>query len=141
MFAERRDVTLLEVLVACAIAIAALGTLYQGAVSGMRATLSAEHVEAARVLARSLLAGVDGMVLVPRTLEGRDGAGLDWRLQVSPLASLALPASQNAQGGNLDAAATQATLYAISVVVTQPGTKRTLIRLDSARIDSAPGKS
>lgn len=132
--------TLLEVLVAFAIATFALGALYQGAVTGVRATLSAARVEQARVLARSLLASVDGVVLVARTLEGRDGIDLNWRLQVSPLASL--PLSQGVRGANLGDAVARATLYAISVVVTQPGTGRTLIRLDSARIGaSAAGKS
>lgn len=133
--------TLLEVLVAFAIALFALGALYQGAVTGVRATLAAGRVESARVLARSLLASVDGAALVSRTLEGQDGSGLNWRLQVSPRASLPLPRPQGVQGDDSGTARAQATLYAISVVVTQPGTGWTLIRLDSARIgSSAAGK-
>ena len=127
--------TLLEVLTAFVIASFALAALYQGAASGVRASLSAGRVEQARVLARSVLASVDGTVLVARTLEGRDDDGLNWRLRISPLASRPLARPQGAGPGNGPGeAAAWATLYAVSVVVTQPGSGLTLVRLDSARI-------
>jgi hypothetical protein len=62
------------------------------------------------VLARPLLASVDGTVLVFRTLQGRDGSGLNWRLQVSPLASLRLPRPQGVRSEDFGAVVARVTL-------------------------------
>ena len=82
--ARRRNggFTLLEVLVAFAIAALALSLLARAALDGVRsADLSARYAEAL-VRARSHLAGVPSPP-VPGEFEGDDGGGYHWRLRVA----------------------------------------------------------
>lgn len=88
--------TLLEVLVAFAIAALALGVLFQGAIEGLAAVHLADRSAEALTRARSHLATVGhGIPLRTQTQEGDDGSGFSWRLSVRPLDSAAL-----SQGGD-----------------------------------------
>ncbi len=80
--------TLLEVLVAFAIAALALGVLFEGAVGGIRSTRIADRTEEALSRARSHLAAVgQGTPLGPGTQEGDDGSGFHWSVRIRPLQS------------------------------------------------------
>ncbi len=80
--------TLLEVLVAFAIAALALGVLFEGAVGGLRSTRVADRTEEALSRAQSHLAAVgQGMPLGPGTQEGDDGGGYHWSVRIRPLRS------------------------------------------------------
>ncbi len=86
----RRDdgFTLLEVLVAFAIAALALGVLFEGAVGGLRSTRVADRTEEALSRAQSHLAAVgQGMPLGPGTQEEDDGGGYYWSVRIRPLRS------------------------------------------------------
>lgn len=83
----RRDAgfTLLEVLVAFAIAAAALTALTQGALGGLQSVRVAGHVQEAVSRARSRLAVLGrGVPLAPGEQEGDDGGGFRWRQRVTP---------------------------------------------------------
>lgn len=131
--------TLLEVLVALVIAALALGTLFSGAVSGLRsAKLSLDYAEAV-ARARSHLAVVGiGAPMAAMTQQGDDGDGFDWRLAVRPLSTLTLAG----QSGSLAAAGKpppRIALYAVSCVIswTKDGGTRQ-VELDTERIGPAP---
>ncbi len=80
--------TLLEVLVAFAIAALALGVLFEGAVGGIRSTRVADRTEQALSRAQSHLAAVgQGTPLGTGTQEGDDGGGYHWSVRVRPLRS------------------------------------------------------
>ena len=80
--------TLLEVLVAFAIAALALGVLFEGAVGGLRSTRVADRTEEALSRAQSHLAAVgQGMPLGSGTQEGDDGGGYHWSVRIRPLRS------------------------------------------------------
>ena len=77
--------TLLEVLVAFAIAAAALTALTQGALGGLHSVRVSGHVQEATSRARSRLATLGrGVPLLPGEQEGDDGGGFRWRQRVAP---------------------------------------------------------
>ena len=76
--------TLLEVLVAAAIAALALAVLFQGAVSGVQTARVADHVQEAVSRARSRLAVLEhGAPPLPGDQSGDDGSGFHWRSRVT----------------------------------------------------------
>ena len=78
--------TLLEVLVAFAIAAAALAALTQGALGGLQSVRVSGHVQEAVARARSRLAVLGHAVpLAPGEQEGDDGGGFRWRQRVTPV--------------------------------------------------------
>jgi prepilin-type N-terminal cleavage/methylation domain-containing protein len=80
--------TLLEVVIAFAVAALALGALYEGSTAGIRATAIANHYEAALSRARSRLAAAGNPALLNAgESSGDDGGGYTWRLLVSRVAS------------------------------------------------------
>lgn len=88
--------TLLEVLVAFAIAAAALTALTQGALGGLHSVRVSGHVQEATSRARSRLATLGrGVPLLPGEQEGDDGGGFRWRQRVAP-AGDPLPAAPGA---------------------------------------------
>ena len=88
--------TLLEVLVAFAIAAAALTALTQGALGGLHSVRVSGHVQEATSRARSRLATLGrGVPLLPGEQEGDDGGGFRWRQRVAP-AGDPLPAAAGA---------------------------------------------
>ena len=109
--------TLLEALIAFAIAAFALAALLQGALTGLRATQTATRTEEALARARSHLAALEAAPLASADQRG-DGGGFAWRLRVAP----------EATSGGL-------TLYAVSIAVAwrDGGTLRE-VRLETHRL-------
>jgi general secretion pathway protein I len=88
MRAEREaGLTLIEALVAFAIAAAALAALVQGVLTGLRTTQAATRSEAALAHAQSRLAALDGAPLTARDQGGEDGNGFTWHMRVAPAAA------------------------------------------------------
>jgi len=75
--------SLLEVLIALAIAALSLGALAQGSMTGLQSARVAAHYEEAVSRARSHLAGLDPAVS-PGEHSGEDGGGFAWRVLVVP---------------------------------------------------------
>jgi general secretion pathway protein I len=122
-----RGFTLLEVLVAFAIAAFALVALFRGALDGLRAASVAGSYQEAMARARSRLATLGhGLALAPGERAGDDGGGYHWRIRIAPLATAA--AGPRGQVPNLE-------LYAVSVAVSwmAEGHRRE-VRLDSERV-------
>lgn len=89
--------TLLEVLIAFAIAALALTLLYRGAGSGTIATQVAAQYQEALSRARSHLATLGHSVpLRAGERFGDDGGGFRWRLRITPVAVGRLPAGATA---------------------------------------------
>ncbi len=81
-----RGFTLLEVLIALAIAGLALAALFDGAALGLRAVERAGRTAEALSHARSHLAALDRAgPLVPGETAGEDGGGFRWRHRIMPL--------------------------------------------------------
>jgi general secretion pathway protein I len=80
--------TLLEVMIAFAIAALALGAFYSGVAGGVRTSGVAAHYEAALARAQSRLATIGGGArLIPGETSGDDGGGYTWRVQIRQTAS------------------------------------------------------
>lgn len=80
--------TLLEVLVAAAIAALALAVLFQGAAGGVRTARVADHTQEAVSRARSRLAVlVHGSPPALGDQSGDDGGGFRWRTHVAQVAA------------------------------------------------------
>jgi general secretion pathway protein I len=107
--------TLLEVVVALAIAAVALVELFQAGSAGVFAVDTAAREEEAVQRAQSHLAAVGrDAALVQGEFTDNDGGGYRWRLRVRPMAT-----SQGlAPDGN---SAATATLYDVEVSVSWPG--------------------
>ena len=104
-----RGFTLLEVLIAFAIAAFALAVLYRGAIDGLRTARVAGSYEEAVARARSRLAMLGhGIALTRGELAGEDGGGYHWRIRIAPVAATA--AAPRARIPHLE-------LYAVSVAV------------------------
>jgi prepilin-type N-terminal cleavage/methylation domain-containing protein len=101
---RERGFTLLEVLVAFAIAALALTVLFRASGSGLAATQAAARYQEAVVRARSHLAALSRDAALPiGEAEGDDGGGFRWRLRVTPVAT-ATPAAPGG-GDRTDTAA------------------------------------
>jgi general secretion pathway protein I len=113
--------TLLEALIAFAILAIALAGLLQGALAGLRATQAAGRMEEALAHARSRLAALEAMPIVPGDQRGDDGGGFAWRMRIVP----------EARAGGL-------TLYAVTVAIgwRDGGTPRE-VRLETQRLGPA----
>ncbi len=130
--------TLLEVLIAFAIAGLALAALAQGVVAGLAATQGATRIEEALVRARSRLAAIDGGTLRPGERRGEDGGGFAWRERVSPLASAALPAAEGFPGAVAATPPARVALFAVTVEVAwQQGGRQRSVVLESRRLGPA----
>lgn len=76
--------TLLEVLIALAIAALALGALFETGVTDLRATHAAAKMERAISLGRSRLAlAARSVPLAPGDWQGDEGSGFHWHLRVT----------------------------------------------------------
>jgi general secretion pathway protein I len=113
--------TLLEALIAFAILAIALAGLLQGALAGLRATQAAGRMEEALARARTRLAALEAMPIVPGDQRGDDGGGFAWRMRIVP----------EARAGGL-------TLYAVTVAIgwRDGGTPRE-VRLETQRLGPA----
>ena len=128
--------TLLEVLVALAIAIPALMLMYRQGTLSVEASGAAAHYQEALSRARSRLDALVDTALAPGIREGDDGGLFRWRTRIVPLTSLGPPRepprnSPYAQG---------TTLFAVSVQVSWPGPRgEQSVTLDSRRLGPAAG--
>ena len=115
--------TLLEALIAFAIAALALSALLQGALAGLRATQAASRTEEALARARSRLAALEAAPVAPADRRGDDGGGFAWRLRVVPVQT----------SGGL-------TLYGVTVAVGwRDGDTPREVRLETQRLGPAAG--
>jgi general secretion pathway protein I len=108
-----RGFTLLEVLIAFAIAALALAVLFRAASGGLLSVEASGHYEEAVARARSHLTAIGRDAgLVAGTTEGDDGGGYRWHLVVTPVAT-----GQTHAIGTI-AGAPPPILYAIVVSIT-----------------------
>ncbi len=108
--------TLLEVLIALAITVLAVGALLHGGIAGLAATRTAARYEEAVELARSHLAGLaDAGLLAPLDATGDGGGGYRWRHRV---AAVSTGTSSPGEQPSSRAASPVVTLYAVSVAIT-----------------------
>lgn len=108
-----RGFTLLEVLVALAIAGMALAALFAAGSSGLFATDAAARTEEALERAQSHLAAVgQDVALLPGNSAGDDGGGYRWHLSVRPLAS-----RRTSTGNGIFGSAATTTLYDVEVAI------------------------
>ncbi len=133
---DERGFTLLEVLVAAAIAAMVLGVLLPTALSGIGTVRAAVAYQTAGALARSHLALLGrNMADVPADSQGSDGP-FDWRVRVTPEAV----ASSGAGIVNwfLHKDELQATLYAVSITISwQSNGRRRELSIDTQRLGLA----
>ena len=113
--------TLLEVLIAFAIASIALAVLYQGATDGLLGSRLAVRTDEAVTRARSRLAVLcHGAPLTPGEQSGDDGSGYTWRTRISRAATETV-----VRGGEDQASAPlRADLFAVRVTMLWPGASR-----------------
>ena len=126
--------TLLEVLIAFAIAAPALVVLYRQGAIAVGATQTAAAYEEAVARTQSRLASLADAALVPGDRSGDDGGGFTWRTRIVPVASAppprAIPRSSPYAGGT--------TLFAVTVDTAWPsmsGERR--VTLNTRRIGPA----
>lgn len=109
--------TLLEVLVALAIAAPVLALLYRQGVATIGVTQTSAAYQEATSRAQSRLSSLIDVSLMSGEQSGDDGGGFAWRTRILPLASAAppraLPRSSPFAGG--------VTLFAVTVEIAWPG--------------------
>lgn len=118
-----RGFTLLEVVVALAIAGLALVALFQAGSTGLFAADASARAEEGVERAQSHLAAVGrDAALAPGEFNGDDGGGYRWRVAVQPLASRQI-------SGPDGVSTTTTTLYSIEVAISwgDPGHKRSVV--------------
>jgi general secretion pathway protein I len=104
--------TLLEVMIAFVISALALGVLFSGTTTGLRATEQAGKYAEAISLARSHLAAIGhGKAIAQQETSGTDGDGFDWHLHIQPLSTRHLNLSDSDRAN--DSPSTAAVLYEI----------------------------
>jgi len=109
-----RGFTLLEVLIAFAIAALALALLFRAASTGLLSVRTAGRYEEAVARARSHLASIGrDAAPIAGSSDGDDGSGFRWHLQITPLAT-----GQAAVASALpNTGVPQPTLYAVTVAI------------------------
>ena len=81
--------TLLEVLVAFAIAALALGTLFRGTIDGLHTAQIASRYQEAVTRAESRLAALSAGNLTAGDRQGDDGNGFHWHERITPVETAA----------------------------------------------------
>jgi general secretion pathway protein I len=113
--------TLLEVLVAFAIASLALAMLYHGTLDGLLAARQAARGDEAVARARSRIAALcHGAPLVPGQQSGDDGSGFTWRARIARAESEMVAQVETDRGSG----PARADLFAVRVTLSWPGTTR-----------------
>lgn len=134
-----RGFTLLEVLIAFAIAAIALAVLYQGALGGLRGSSVAARVQEATVRARSHMAALGrGTALIAGDQDGDDGGGFRWHTRVVPLGTTSGHRGSDQGDEADDAPRRPLSLFAVVVTISwqQDGVTRQ-ITLESRRLMTA----
>jgi len=122
-----RGFTLLEVLVALAIAVAALTMLYRQGVVAMRITQAAASYQEAISRAQSRLDALNDGNLVAGERDGDDGGGFRWRTRIAPIASTPPPRPALARpalarpAAHASAYAGGTGLFVVTVEISWPG--------------------
>jgi general secretion pathway protein I len=129
-----RGFTLLEVLIAFAIASVALAVLYHGAIDGLLGSRLAARTNEAVARARSRVAALcHGARLSPGEESGDDGSGFIWRTHIDRAATEIIAPLNRETGGSTGQAAAggdrpvppmRADLFAVRVTVSWPGPVR-----------------
>jgi general secretion pathway protein I len=118
---DERGFTLLEVVIALAIASIALAVLYHGAVDGLLGSRLAARTDQAVARARSRLTALcHGARLSPGEQSGDDGSGYTWRTQITRAATETVPPHSDDQ----TAVPMRADLFAVRVILSWPGNVR-----------------
>ncbi len=131
---KNRGFTLIEVMVALAIALIALEVLFGGVASSLRAARDTAVLDRMISRAESRLAAISDPAMVMGEREGDDREGYRWRTRVAFLG--AAPAPPTARPGPWSHGTG---LYAVSVTVFQgEGSRRRRFELDSARLGPLP---
>ena len=126
--------TLLEVVVALAIAALALVVLFRYGVDALVAVDTAARAEEAVERAQSHLAALDnGAALVAGESEGDDGGGYRWRLRVNPVAMW----PGTAQVGTAATRPGETTLYDVEVAISWSGRHSRAVVLKTRRLAAA----
>jgi general secretion pathway protein I len=135
---NERGFTLLEAVIAFAIAALALGIMFRAATGGLVAVATAGRYEEAVSRAKSHMAAIGRDTPLAETeTEGDDGSGYHWRIRVVVLAS-ANPAN-GAPAPFLQASSRKPTLFSVEVGISWKDAGRTReFLLQSQRI-GAPG--
>ena len=110
--------TLLEVLVAFAIAAPALAVLYRGGAESIEITRTAASYQQAISRAQSRLDALADGALAAGEQGGDDGGGFRWRTRIAPIAMMAPSRSTAPRGSPYSAGVT---LYTVSVEVSWSG--------------------
>jgi general secretion pathway protein I len=134
--ARSRGFTLLEVLIAFAIASIALAVLYRGAIDGLFGTREAARTEEAVSRARSRLAALCVLPrLTPGEQSGDDGSSYAWRTQITPAGSKTLEPADSGE----PTPPVRADLFAVRVIVSWPGIVRPhQVELETRCLTMAP---
>jgi general secretion pathway protein I len=121
--------TLLEVLVALAIAALALVAFFRAGGGGLMAVDTASRYEEAVQRAQSHLAALGrDVALLPGDSEGDDGGGYRWRLHIVPIASRQAPSPRGT-------GMTAVNLFDVEVAISWPGHERQRsVRLRTMRL-------
>ena len=113
--------TLLEMLIAFAIATIALAVLYHGAIGGLLGSSMAARTDEAVARARSRMAALcHGVTLTPGEQSGDDGGGFAWRTQINRAATETVVRG----GGDQPGPPLRADLFAVRVIESWPGSVR-----------------
>lgn len=131
---------LLEVLTALLIAALAIAVLVWSATESRYALHTALRSEEAVVRARSRLAALEHVGLLPGQRRGDDGGGFTWITKVVPLATAAVMNGRSAQF--VSSSLPRQTLYAVTIIIEWPEAD-ILHRfvLETERLGSAPPES
>ena len=128
--------TLLEALIAFAIAGPALALLYRQGVTSLGITRAALAYQEAISRARSHLDALTDTALIPGERSGEEGAGYRWRTRIAPIA--ALPARLAAGPAVRSPYAAGTALYDVTVTIFWPeGPGLRSLALDTRRLGPA----
>ena len=131
--------TLLEVLVALAIAIPALVLLYRQGAVAMGVTRTAAAYQEAISRAQSRLDTLTGTGLAAGEQAGDDGGSFRWRTRIALVASASLPPRPSSRPAS---SGPGGTLYAVAVEISWPGpTGWRRFLLETRRLGATPADS
>lgn len=126
--------TLLEVLVALAIAIPALALLYRQGVASIGVTQTAASYQEAISRAQSRLDALADGGLIAGERNGDDGGGYRWRTRIVPIAA----AAPQHPGPRTPSGADGTTLFGVAVEISWPGPQgMRAVVLDTRRLGMA----